>query len=230
MTTRATLFFVAVTLLGGCKNRNELPKFASAVQPAGTANSERPSVSATPALSVITTPAHYDDPPTADVGLTVEQAYAAIPHRRTIWAESESTIPPADKAYLKVMFQAVDQAIAVRVAGLQGFSSQQFDSINVDAEFDRLIIFARAMAVPTALAAYHNDILHALSGEQQFFAEWKSRRDGFPSAQEIANHPGVRAASSASRAAYNELISKYPAENQSNKEAFYDYHCALDFL
>jgi hypothetical protein len=32
------------------------------------------------------------------------------------------------------------------------------------------------------------------------------------------------------RAAYNELMARYPGEAQANKDAFFDYHCALDFL
>jgi hypothetical protein len=32
----------------------------------------------------------YGDPPSVDVGMSVEQAYAAIPHRRTVWVERDS--------------------------------------------------------------------------------------------------------------------------------------------
>ena len=212
--------FVAIALLAGCKHSAE-PKFASAVQ-AAAPSADRASASAAPV--------QYNDPPTADVGLTVEQAYAAIPHRRTIWLDSQTTVPSDEGAYLKVIFQVVDQAIAVRVVGLQNFSNQQFDSANIDAEFDRLITFAGAMPVPKTLASYHHHILQALSSERQFFVEWKSQGERFPFAQQIANHPGVQTASSAARAAYGELLSKYPHENESNKTAFFDYHCALDFL
>jgi hypothetical protein len=172
----------------------------------------------------------YSDPPTVDVGLGVEQAYAAIPHRRTIWVESDTTVPAEEKDYLNVMFQVLDQAVAVRVAGLQNFSSGKFDSVNIDGEFDRLITFVRAMPVPKTLTSYHKDILDGLSDERQFFAEWKSQRDGFEFAKQIGNHPGVRAASAALKTAYSELMTKYPNESQANKDAFYDYHCALDFL
>jgi hypothetical protein len=223
MAKRALLIFAATTLLVGCKNSSEVPKSSSAIRSvAAAANADRAAVSATPV--------QYNDPPTANVGLSVEQAYAAIPHRRTIWADSETTVPSDESAYLKVIFQVVDQAIAVRVAGLQNFSNQQFDSANVDAEFDRLITFAGSMPVPKALASYHKDILQALSSERQFFADWKSQGDRFPFAQQIAGHPGVQSASSAARAAYSELMAKYPRETQSNKDAFFDYHCALDFL
>jgi hypothetical protein len=46
----------------------------------------------------------------------------------------------------------------------------------------------------------------------------------------LAANGNVQAASAAARAAYGELMSKYPGESQSNKDAFFDFHCALDFL
>jgi len=60
----------------------------------------------------------YADPPSVDVGLSVDQAYAAIPHRRTAWTESQTTVPADERAYLRTIFLVVDEVIAVRVAGL----------------------------------------------------------------------------------------------------------------
>jgi len=168
--------------------------------------------------------------PVVDVGLSVDQAYAAIPHRRTIWIASDSTASPEERAYLITIFQIVDQAIAVRVAGLQNYSRGEFDSTNIDNQFDQLLNFTRAMSVPTAFGAYHQDILSALSNERQFFQNWNAERGSFGFAQHYENHPAVRTASNASRAAYSELMNRFPNEPQGNKDAFYDYHCALDFL
>jgi hypothetical protein len=203
------ILLIAITLLGGCKSKTE--KGAEA----GAAESTTP---------------QQNEPPALDVGLSVEQAYAAIPHRRTVWDEAGSTIPAEEKAYLRVIFEVVDQAVAVRVAGLQNFSARQFDNSDPAGNYDRLIGFVRAMPVPSALVTYHHRILEALAGQQQFFADWKSERAQFPFAQQIGGHAGVRNASAALRAAYNELMAKYPNESSTNKDAFFDYHCALDFL
>jgi hypothetical protein len=92
----ATIFCLTALLCLGCKD-SEAPKTVSA--------------SALEAHS-------YTEPPTVDVGLNVEQAYAAIPHRRTVWSEADSTATPEEIAYLRVMFPLVDQAIALRVAAL----------------------------------------------------------------------------------------------------------------
>jgi hypothetical protein len=205
----AAAFFLAMTLLGGCKASPDKSGSAAVVEAA---------------------PPVYSEPPTIDAGLSVEQAYAAIPHRRTVWAESESSVPSQEKAYLSVMFQVLDQAVAVRVASLQNYSNKRFDDSDTDAQFERLITFVRGMPVPNALSAYHKDILDGLSGQRRFFQDWKSARGGFAYAQQIGNHAAVRSSSAALRAAYNELMAKYPSEAQANKDAFFDYHCALDSL
>lgn len=239
------VILIAITLLGGCKGRPSAAEISTSAkatpsQDSASSQSSAPSPYNRPANASQTAPEvdpqavprtlQYSDPPAVDVGLAVEQAYAAIPHRRTVWVDSETTVPSEEKAYLKVMFQVLDEGVAVRVAGLQNFSNGNYDSVNVDTEFDRLISFVLSMPVPKGLGSYHKDIVAGLSGQRQFFADWKSQRDGFAFTHQIGNHPGVQASSSALRTAYGELMSKYPNESQANKDAFFDYHCALDFL
>ena len=202
-------FLSAVVLLAGCKSSAEESANSTVVEAA---------------------PARYGEPPSFDAGLTVEQAYAAIPHHRTVWIESDSAVPLQEKGYLKAIFQVLDQGVAVRVASLQDFSNGRFDSIDTDAEFDLLIKYVREMPVPQKLAAYHKDILDGLSGQRQFFHEWRTERDRFVFTQQVQNHPGVRSSSAALKAAYGELMAKYPGESATNRTAFFDYHCALDFL
>jgi len=230
---RTALLFFAVAFLVGCKSQTAKPG-TSATSERETESQGREAGTQTenPAISPVTEPAasRPSDPPTVNVGLGIEQAYLAIPHRRTIWREDESTVPPSERAYLIATFQMLDQAVAVRVAGQQNFTNQRFDSPDIDGEYGRLITYARAMPVPVALASYHAKIIGALADERQFFADWKAERDRFQFGQQPGNHPGVRGASSALRAAYGDLVGKYPNESQSNKDAFFDYHCALDFL
>jgi hypothetical protein len=154
----------------------------------------------------------------------------AIPHRRTVWSADESTVPAPERNYLKAMFTLEDEAVAARVGGLQKYSQNQFDDSDVDSEFDQLISFARTVVPPKSLNAYHNHVLEALIAQQQFFREWKSAGAQFAYAQRIAEHPEARKASGELKAAYQELMDKYPQEGQTNKDAFYDYHCALDFM
>src|SRR5262245_56694050 len=57
--------------------------------------------------------------PTVDVDLSVEAAYAAIPHKRTVMDFDVSNMPDADKRFLEVAFHVIDQAIRVRVSAYQ---------------------------------------------------------------------------------------------------------------
>ncbi len=232
MARRASVVLGVMMIAAGCRRQ------ADSIASVGSASSQAvkvnaPATSATaPESSIVQADgfSHYSDPPRADVGLSVDQAYAAIPHRRTAWTESETSVPASERVYLKTIFGVVDEAIAMRVAGLQNFSQQRFDTVDVDGQLDQLISFTRSMPVPTRLGVYHGQVLAALAADRQFFAEWKAQGAAFPYAQRIAANGDVQAASAAARAAYSELMSKYPGESQANKDAFFDYHCALDFL
>lgn len=172
----------------------------------------------------------YGTTPTFDVGLSVDQAYQAIPHRRTVWNEADSSASPAEKIYLKTIFELLDQAIAVRVAGMQNYAAGHSDYSDPDAEYEQLIAFAQSMTPPSKLATYHSLVLQGLTNQRQFFTEWKAKTENFGYPNIVSTHPAVQRASGALRSAYQELIRRFPAEGQTNKDAFFDYHCALDFL
>jgi hypothetical protein len=172
----------------------------------------------------------YGAPPTFNVGLNVDQAYAAIPHRRTVWNDADSTATSVEKDYLKTIFEILDQATAVRVAGMQNYAAGHSDYSDPDAEYEQLIAFAQGMTPPPKLATYHSLVLQGLTNQRQFFTEWKAKGDHFGYPQIVSTHPAVQRASGALRSAYQELVRRFPAESQTNKDAFFDYHCALDFL
>lgn len=73
------------------------------------------------------------DAPIVNVGLTVDQAYAAFPHERMVWVAGDSTNPSSDQPYLGAIFRVLDEAIAVKVAGLQHYSRGDFDSLDIEA-------------------------------------------------------------------------------------------------
>ena len=245
MRRQALVVLLAVAFSGACKNSSRPAAPASAGSPtvvaasnAGdaasppassapvslTADSSSPQVDS--ALPVVV----HSDPPVIDVGMSVEDAYAAIPHRRTVWDDADTTVPPAEADYLKTMFQVMDDAVALRVAGQQNYSRGQFDSPDIVGQYDRLIEFTRANAAPSGLSNFQQDVLTALSDQRQIFADWYSQRGQFPYAGQPYTSPNATTASGALHSAYNELMSRYPGESASNKEAFYDYPCAMDFM
>src|SRR5437773_8700191 len=42
----------------------------------------------------------YSDLPQVNAGMSIPDAYAAIPHRRTVWSEGETTVPAGEREYL----------------------------------------------------------------------------------------------------------------------------------
>ena len=97
---------------------------------------------------------------------------------------------------------------------------------------DRLISYLQNTEAPASLSGYQAHLLKALADQRSFFEEWQTQGQQFQygSPQALGTHPKVQSASTALREAYGILMETYPGEGNGNKEAFFDYHCALDFL
>ena len=170
--------------------------------------------------------------PTLNLDLSVDAAYAAIPHRRTAMDFAASNMQEQDKRYLEVAFHLVDQAVRLRVTAYQKFSRSEVGDSQSISDMDRLVDYLQNTEAPANLSSYREHLLQALSDQRAFFAEWHTQGPQFQygSPQTIGTHPKVQSASSALREAYGILMQTYPSESNNNKEAFFDYHCALDFL
>ena len=170
--------------------------------------------------------------PISDLGLTVDEAYAAIPHRRTAVLFTGSKIPKADQDYLQVVFATIDQAILLRVTTYQNYSRGRTADPLAISRMDRLLVFLRSVDPPPLLKTYHKRIEQAVSDQRAFFEDWRTQGSEFTYARGagLGSHPKVASSSSALKEAYGILMQSYPAENEHNREAFFDYHCALDFL
>jgi hypothetical protein len=176
------------------------------------------------------TPPNIATAPNFNVDLSVDAAYAAIPHRRTAMDFAASNMPDEDKRFLQVAFHVIDQGIRLRVTAYQKFSRSR-DSQSVG-DMDRLIEYFRNTEAPESLSGYQEQIVQALSDQRAFFVEWQDQGQQFRygSPQTISSHPKVQSASAALQGAYGILMQTYPNEGGNNKAAFFDYHCALDFL
>lgn len=225
------LIFLAVGLLlvvAYKRSETKTPDSRGSNQPAGqtgptqTAEAPNPTPEAASSYS-------YSDPPQASASIGVENAYAAIPHRRTVWSEDQTTVPAGEREYLRAMFQVLDQTVVARVAGIQNYSRGDFTSFDAEGKLGQLSDYVHQVQVPSGLADYNKQVLAALAGEQQFFHDWKSDPEHFDYMRQVNSHPGVNQSSAALRAGYDVLMSRYPQESQANRDAFFDYHCAADF-
>ena len=170
--------------------------------------------------------------PTLNLDLSVDAAYAAIPHRRTAMSFAVSNMPDKDKRFLEVAFHVIDQAIRLRVTAYQKFSRGEVGDSQSLSDMGRLVDYLQNTEAPASLSSYQARLLQALSDQRAFFEEWQTQGQQFQYGrpQTIGTHPKVQSASTALREAYGILMETYPGEGNHNKDAFFDYHCALDFL
>lgn len=169
--------------------------------------------------------------PVFDLPLTVAEAYAAIPHRQVVFDRGASSLPAKDADYLEVMFHLLDQGTRARVVGYRDLYHHGTSSARPVARYEELIATVGALDPPPHLGLYQEAILRALENQRAFFEEWTAAGADFGFRDRIGQHRKVRFASASLQQAYHVLMSKYgTSEPQANRDAFFDVHCALDFL
>ena len=157
--------------------------------------------------------------------MSVAEAYQAIPHRRTVFDYEQATMPEDEKIYLHQMFAFIDLAIVERVKMLLWLSSPVARGAPAD-NYDNILSQIQSLKAPGPLQNFHNLVHDAISEQHKALDEWQ--KNSLPAS--MAQHPLVQSASSKLHEAYSILLSLYPQESQYNKEAFFDYLCALDFI
>ena len=149
--------------------------------------------------------------------VSVDEAYRLIPHRQTIFQSASAQMPGAESAYLASFFQAIDQAIVAKVSSSRGSPVAQ--------TYAPVWTAWAQLRPPSALKATQERVKAAIEEQQAFLLEVERKQTGWN-----MGHPRVRAASAKLQAAYGELLRLYGNENANNKQAFFDYLCALDFI
>ena len=156
---------------------------------------------------------------------TVEEAYRAIPHRRTVFDERAAKMAHEERDYLEQCFELVDAAIVERVRMLQWLKSAGKDGAKA-AHYDAILAQLNALPVPERLRGVHELVIAGIQEQRQALAEWE--RDTLP--MDLHQHPLVGSSSAKLRQAYQVLMQLYPEESTQNKDAIFDYLCALDFI
>lgn len=149
--------------------------------------------------------------------MSVEEAYQAIPHHRTVFSPKEATMPKPEADALMTLFEATDVAIIAKARVKKGES--------VAAAYADAFKAQKALRLPEKLKAIQHLIAEAVQNEHDYLSASRAN----PSLP-FQGHPLVQSASQKLHQAYSELMRLYPSENASNKQAFFDYLCALDFV
>lgn len=158
------------------------------------------------------------DPP-LNQSMTVEEAYKAIPHKKTRFDASVAGMDAAEKAFLDVFFGLSDLAVAERVGTQIALSSGG----SVTTNYDEILRRIESISVPPKLATAHRLVTDAVREQRQYLDALKGG-GAFD-----ANAPLVESSHQKLLQAYGELMRLYPSENAHNKTAFFDHLCALDF-
>jgi hypothetical protein len=133
--------------------------------------------------------------------MSVEGAYAAIPHRRTVFDRTTATMSADEAEGLVRLFAMVDRAVVARVTRMG---------------HDAVVADLRALQLPKTLRSVQILVIDAVVAQQAYLVDGKQA--------------AIRAASAHLHAAYAELMRLFPGENAHNRDAFYDYLCALDYF
>lgn len=132
--------------------------------------------------------------------MSVADAYASIPHRRTAFDRSAATMSAGEADGLERLFALVDRAIVARVT---------------KTGHDGVLAELRSLDLPPRLGRVHSLVTDAVVAERAYLA---------------GDAAAIQTASARLHEAYAELMRLYPGEGAHNRDAFYDYLCALDFL
>ncbi|MDF1660444.1 MAG: hypothetical protein P1V97_01645 [Planctomycetota bacterium] len=165
--------------------------------------------------------------------VSVEKAYKMIPHRRTKFTFKGSTVKGDDKAYLEKAFKIVDEAVRCRVVTMHDYAKKAPKKAGkLRNDYQKLLDYLKTLTPPKKLAKYQESLISAMTAQIDFFKEWEKGGKSFRygGLRQLRSHPKVTGASRFLIAGYQVLMRAYAGESKKNKEAFFDYHCSLDFI
>lgn len=170
--------------------------------------------------------------------MTVEEAYQAIPHQRTVFDVRKAKMSQEEKKYLQELFELVDQAIVQRIElllWLQRGGKSSFPKREYEAKGKEILVRFNALQPPNRqLDRVREMIVKAIIEQQQYLGEWRKAvergtRYQFRLGLDPHFHPLVLRSSQKLQQAYGELMRLYAQEGAHNRQSFFDYPCALDF-
>lgn len=161
--------------------------------------------------------------------MTVAEAYAAIPHKRTEFAARRSTLPAADARALERLFRLTDQGVVLRVRGLQALRAGDVAGLQrIMAQYDELLAALRGAAMTAPTEAVRASVVQAVDDQRRLYAG--KLASGAAGRRDARLTQEAHQGSAKLHQAYSMLMSAYPHEEAANKTAFFDHLCALDFL
>lgn len=162
--------------------------------------------------------------------LTVEEAYAAIPHNRTIFVPKQSLLAVSESSMLMQLFDFADKAIVLKVIAAKAMQANDTPRVKQTiAGYDALINHLSTLTTSDDLKIVKTNLLTAIQKHRNHF---QTKQTEFQSTSHYDQSftPDIHEASRILQQTYGLLMRTFPQESSNNKIAFYDYLCALDFI
>ena len=154
--------------------------------------------------------------------LEIDQAYRLIPHQQTTFKLHRSTIPESEARGVAHLLSLAEQAMVERVDA----QAKGPDRSGYLSRIDSILWQIDHLDVPANIAAAREHILTAVQQHRAYFELHGANESGARAARQQL----IQSSHGHLISAYNRLMQSYPAETQHNKQAFFDYLCALDFI
>ena len=158
--------------------------------------------------------------------LTVQEAYEAIPHRRTVFDYNKSLMFTQEKKYLSKVFNLTDLATVEKGSMLIRLTSEG-QAGEVANNYSNILNRLYEINPPAGLVNFHKLIISSIEEQRKALYKWENSLFDY---SKLSKEMLVRSSSAKLKRAYSILMKKYPKEGNHNKQAFFDHLCALEFI
>lgn len=155
-------------------------------------------------------------------------------HRFTPYLKDQSPLSIPESQYLENLFQLTELAMINRLDAANAFGrGQNARALNdFNYKYRRLVDAFQGLTPPKKLEKAQNLILEAMHDQAKFINDWgnstKAEHENYRRTFHKDNN--VQSAHKKLLSAYHILMKTYPKETANNKQAFFDFLCAMDFI
>jgi hypothetical protein len=163
--------------------------------------------------------------------MTVDQAYSALKHRRTVFDASATKASKAQVESLKRLFGLAEVGTILKVRAYHAHArGDKAAYAAVLADYNTLVEVSRKQPSLPEIKPAQDLVVASIARQRAVLAASAAKPVAALSRNELARDPEVRKVHSDLISAYQMLLRVFPQEPAVNRDAFYDYLCALDFL
>jgi hypothetical protein len=164
--------------------------------------------------------------------MTADQAYSALKHRRTVFDARATKASKVQVESLKRLFAMAELGTVLKVRAYHAHARGDKAAYTaVLADYDSLIEVAKRQPSSAEIKPAQDLVVGAIVEQRGVLAASAAKPPAvLQSRDQLARSPEVQKVHRDLIRAYNILRTTFPNEPTVNRDAFYDYLCALDFL